>query len=101
MPVPKSHEDWLKQRRGGITGTDIAGLMGVSKYKSPMSIYVDKTSAPLQEEASEPMLLGDHMEDTIAQYWAKQRKGYVLRNINTTIRHPKYDWARVNIDRHG
>jgi putative phage-type endonuclease len=100
LPIPKNHEDWLNQRRNGITGTDMGGLLGITSYKSPMSIYVDKVSAPLPKPPSEGMLLGNHLEEPIAQLWLAKNPGHTLRKINTTIRNCDHPWIMSNIDRH-
>lgn len=100
LPKPKDKAEWLEQRRQGITGTDIAGLMGISNYKSPMSIYLDKVNPPPPEESSVPMRLGNMLEEPIAKFWCEENKGYVVRSINTTIVHPEFSFVRCNIDRH-
>lgn len=101
LPIPKNHEEWLAQRRNGITGTDIGGLLGITSYKSPMSIYVDKVSPPMhQKDPTEGMLLGQHLEEPIAQLWLAKNPGHVLRKINTTIQSRELPWAMSNIDRH-
>lgn len=31
-----NHEDWLKARKLGLGGSDMAAVLGVSKWKSPL-----------------------------------------------------------------
>lgn len=38
-----SHEDWLQWRKRGIGGSDVAAIAGLSKYKSPVGVWLDKT----------------------------------------------------------
>lgn len=35
--------DWLKLRRRGIGGSDVAAIIGISKWRTPLDIYNDKT----------------------------------------------------------
>jgi putative phage-type endonuclease len=100
LPRPKSHDEWLEQRRLGITGTDIAGLMGLSSYKSPVSIFIEKTYPQVPKPPSEQMELGIHMEDPIAKFWLKRNPGHLVRKVETTLVHHKFPWVRCNIDRH-
>ena len=38
-----NREDWLEQRRHTIGGSDAAGIIGLSKWSSPVSVWADKT----------------------------------------------------------
>ena len=38
-----SHEKWLEYRRMGIGGSDVAALLGISKWKSPLELWLEKT----------------------------------------------------------
>lgn len=34
--------EWLEKRKAGIGGSDAASVLGLSPYKSSMSVYMDK-----------------------------------------------------------
>ena len=36
--------EWLKARRSGIGGSDVAAILGLNRYKSALDIYNDKIS---------------------------------------------------------
>ena len=38
-----SYEDWLEHRKLGIGGSDASVVCGVSKYKSPVELWMEKT----------------------------------------------------------
>lgn len=38
-----SREEWLVRRRKTIGGSDAAGIVGLSKWASPFSVWADKT----------------------------------------------------------
>ena len=38
-----SREEWLMQRRKTIGGSDAAGIVGLSKWASPFSVWAEKT----------------------------------------------------------
>ncbi len=64
---------WLAERRTGIGGSDVAPIMGLSKWATPLSVYLDKIgeSAPVDETpamkwgtALEPIILSAYQDQT-------------------------------------
>lgn len=94
-----SREGWLRARRMGITGTDIAALAGESAYKSPLSVYIDKTTDVTGQD-NEAMRIGTYMEDPIAKLWNKHNPEFTMRKIPGLLQHQTYDWVLGSIDRH-
>ena len=37
------YEDWLEWRKKGIGGSDASVVCGISRYKSPVELWLDKT----------------------------------------------------------
>lgn len=37
-----SREEWLSFRRGGIGGSDVAAILGISPFRTARDIYYDK-----------------------------------------------------------
>lgn len=53
------YEDWLEYRKAGIGGSDAAVVCGISRYKSPVELWMEKTGQlPAQEtgEAAYPKI---------------------------------------------
>ena len=54
-----SREEWLEWRRGGLGGSDVAGVLGVSPWATPFSVWWSKvhearaTGNPSWEESYE------------------------------------------------
>lgn len=97
--VENARQEWLQSRRLGIGGSDVAAILGLSKYKSPYQLWLDKTSrAPLDDSESEPAYWGNQLEDIVAKEYAK-RNGVKIQRVNATIRNPEHDWMIANIDR--
>lgn len=89
---------WHEWRRGGVGGSDIAALIGLSNYASPTSLYYEKTGA-----------LEDRDEDTDRQRIAKRMESVLAAEFNdrtdlfvvgeqTWCEHPVYSWARCTVD---
>ena len=94
-----SHEEWLKARRKGIGGSDAAAIAGLNKWKSPVSVYLEKIGqAPEEKVNSESAYWGTMLEDVVAQEFSK-RTGLKVRRRNAILQHPEYPFMLANIDR--
>jgi putative phage-type endonuclease len=93
-----TREQWLELRRSGITGTRITGIMGVSPWETPRSVYLDLLGLKPEKEQSEPMYWGTKLEDIIAKEFA-ERTSLKVRRVNYMLQHPVYDFLLGNIDR--
>lgn len=94
--------DFLARRRLGLGGSDIAALLGQSKFKTPYQLWLDKTGRADDEvrdpDALERMHWGTVFEDVVARHYAEQTGARVQR-INQLLRHPQCEIAIANIDR--
>ena len=52
---------WLEERKLGIGGTDVAKILGASKYGTELSVWLDKTGVSPDEE-----------EDNFAMWWGRE-----------------------------
>jgi len=62
------NERWYRIRRGGITASEIAIVLGISPYGSPFSLYWQKLN-DWRDEGNEFTSAGRHLEDAIADWW--------------------------------
>ena len=60
-----SREEWLKIRKNGIGGSEIGGLVNLSKYNTPLSIWQDKMSGEISSFSSIPAEIGLILEDFV------------------------------------
>lgn len=93
-----TREEWLKIRKLGLGGSDMSAVLGVNQWRSPLDVWLDKTSDTVEEKESEPMYWGTILEDIVAQEFAK-RTGYKVRNNNFTLQSEEYPYLLANIDR--
>ena len=97
--VESARQTWLEARRLGIGGSDVAAILGLSKYRSPYQLWLDKTGrTEVEDSQSEASYWGNTLEDIVAKEYAK-RNGVKIQRVNATLVHPEYDWMRANIDR--
>ena len=91
--------EFLTARRLGIGGSDIGAIMGLSKWKSPVDVWMDKTGRTEPDlEMSEAAYFGVELESFVAAEYSK-RSGNKVQRVNQMMRHPEHNWMLANIDR--
>ena len=95
-----SYEEWLISRRRGIGGSDVAKVLGLSKYSSPFEMWLDKTGRIEVDTSgpSEAAYWGNTMEEIVAKEFAK-RTGKKVRKANKIYFHKDYPFLLANVDR--
>lgn len=93
-----TREEWLAWRRKGIGGSDAAAIAGVSRYKSPVEVWLEKTGQVPPEEQGEPAYWGRVLEDVVAREWSRRTKKKVKRRL-AILRHRHYPFMVANVDR--
>lgn len=98
LPADADRTDWLTARRAGIGSSDIAAILGISRYGNALSVYHDKTGGlPLESDDSEPALWGRQFEETVAREWARRNRSVVWRvGLVANIDRP---WQMCTLDR--
>lgn len=92
-------QEWYELRRSGITGSDIGAILNVSKFKSPMSVYIDKLQlCDIEEPMTDAMHFGNLLEDIVAEEYSRRSGNKVMIEENT-LRHKDHDFMLGNIDR--
>ena len=91
-------ESWLRERRRGIGGSDIGAILGLSKYRSPLDVYLDKIGEAPEEEINDAMYWGTMLEQIVADEYAR-RTGSKVRKINAICVADDAPWRRASIDR--
>lgn len=97
--VNMDHETWLQHRKGGIGGSDAAVVLGLSKWKTPFELYLEKAGLVIpQEIQSDAAYFGTQLEELVAKEFEK-RSGKKVRRKNAILRHPEHEFIIGNVDR--
>lgn len=98
LPADADRADWLTARRGGLGSSDVAAILGISRYGNALSVWHDKTGGlPLESDDSEPALWGRAFEETVAREWARRNRSVVRRvGLVQNIDRP---WQMCTLDR--
>jgi putative phage-type endonuclease len=91
-------QEWLKERKNYLGGTDLAAICGLNPYRTALDVYLDKTSDDISEETNAAMRWGTLLEDVVAKEYA-QVTGYDIEIEPNTIYHPEHKFLGANIDR--
>lgn len=92
-------EQWRELRKQSIGGSDVAALLGLNKYKSPYTLWAEKTGRlTLEQENTELMKQGTDLEDYVAKRFT-EATGKKVKKSSFMYRHKDYDFITANIDR--
>jgi putative phage-type endonuclease len=98
LPANADREQWLTTRRRGIGSSDLAALLGLSRYGNELTVYYDKRGElPLETDDSEPALWGRSLEENVAREWARRNRTFGRRvGLVSNIDRP---WQMCTLDR--
>ena len=92
--------DVTKNRETYIGGSDIAAVMGLSRYKTPLKLWAEKTGKITPEDIStkEAVRLGTDLEEFVAAQFTKET-GKTVRKAPKAYTHKNYPYMVAHIDR--
>lgn len=92
-----TREEWLEQRRSGIGGSDVAAILGLSRYKTPLDVYLEKRGLGAETPDNDAMLWGRTLEPVIRQRYSDVtgRAVYVPKDM---LRHQVHRFMVANVD---
>lgn len=95
-----TNEDWLKQRTLGVGGSDVAAILGLSPWKSPAQIWLEKTGRVEAEDLSDKPYVefGNIMEPIVGDWYAKRHPDRTVRRVNAICKSIKRPWAQASLD---
>lgn len=73
--IEARRQGWLDQRRRAIGGTDVAAILGLSKFRSPMQVWLEKKG------------LAETMQNE-AMAWGKRLERSILEGYADAVGHP-------------
>lgn len=95
------NKQWVEARKNGIGGSDVASIMGLNKYSSPLNVWLVKTGREESPDLSDNQAVewGNRLEDVVAAKFAEEHTELQVRRRNATMVSIKRPWAFANIDR--
>jgi putative phage-type endonuclease len=83
-----------------LGGTDCGGILGLSRYKTPLQVWAEKTGRIEPVDISDKVCVkvGIELEDLVAKLFCDET-GKKVRRVNDTLFHKDYDFLGANLDR--
>lgn len=72
MTEHERREAWLADRQKHITGTDVAAILGLSPWKSPIHVYLDKKGLAEPQPENDAMRWGRRLERPILEAYSEE-----------------------------
>jgi putative phage-type endonuclease len=93
-------EEQVSGRKNYIGGSDAASVLGLSRWKSPLEVWAQKTGLVEPEDISGQLQirLGNRLESAVVELF-EEETGKKAHRVNETIIHKKYPYICANIDR--
>lgn len=92
-----AQNQWLEYRKQGIGGSDVAAVCGLSRWKSPMGIWMEKTGQVESEPAGEAAYWGTMMEPIVRQEFIT-RTGLQVNQVKAILQHKRFPFMLANLD---
>lgn len=104
-------EEFLKERQQGIGGSDVAAILGLSKWKTPLQVWQDKINPIVIDENKEinNMMIGSMLESTVLDLYEYKMNSQLDIKPVTVIhsdkmenqgffKSKKYPWLLAHLD---
>lgn len=91
------YADWLEVRKQGIGGSDASVVCGVSRYKSPVELWMEKINQLPAQEAGEAAYWGTLLETLVRTEFAK-RTGIDVSKPSAILQSEEYPFMLANLD---
>jgi putative phage-type endonuclease len=76
------------ERLQGLGGSDLAVILGLNPWKTPFSLWQEKTQRLEPIDETLPMKFGSYVEEFVAREYA-ERTGQRVQRFNAMLSHPK------------
>ena len=93
--VYKDQDNWLETRKLGIGGSDVAGILGESKYKSAIDVWNDKVNGS-DFKGNRFTHWGHMLEEVVAKEFDTKHKDFIVFEFNKTFKKGR---SLANVDR--
>ena len=92
------NHDFTQDRTKYLGGSDIGAILGLSPFKSPLAVWMEKTGKEVKPIDNLPLRFGSFVEEFVANEYAKAT-GFALRHDESVYIHPDHSYMSAHIDR--
>lgn len=91
------YADWLEYRKQGIGGSDASVVCGISRYKSPVELWMEKTNQIPCQEAGEAAYWGTQLEAMVRTEFSR-RTGVEVKRVSQLLQSEEHPFMLANLD---
>lgn len=96
----QDNDEWRSERHKGVGGSDVAAIMGLSKYRSPFQVYAEKVDGVSDDISDKPSVYwGNVLEPVVADEYAKRHPDTEVIEPDFMLRSIERPWAQASLDR--
>ena len=92
------NQDFSVDRSKYIGGSDIGAILGLSRFRSPLQVWMEKTGKETSRADSLPLRFGSFAEEFIAKEYSHST-GFELVHDESAFIHPEHSMFCAHIDR--
>lgn len=92
------NQDFSPDRTKYIGGSDIGAILGLSRFRTPLEVWMEKTGKELKRVDSLPLRFGFFAEAFVAGEYARST-GFELLHDESIFVHPEHSFMSAHIDR--
>ena len=92
------NQDFTQDRTKYIGGSDIGAILGLSKFRTPLEVWMEKTGKETKQLDSLPLRFGSFAEEFVASEYARAT-GFELLHDESIYIHPTHSFMSAHIDR--
>jgi putative phage-type endonuclease len=93
-----NNQDFALLRAKSLGGSDVGALLGLSRYRSAVDVWMEKTGKEIAIRDSLPLRFGQFAEEFVASEYALAT-GLSLASHDAAVIHPEYRYMHGHIDR--
>jgi putative phage-type endonuclease len=92
------NQDFSVDRMKYIGGSDIGAILGLSKFRSPLEVWMEKTGKEIKQKDSLPLRFGSFAEEFVASEYTRSTGSELLHDQSAFI-HPIHPMFCAHLDR--
>jgi putative phage-type endonuclease len=90
---------WIAERNRGLGSSDMAVVLGLSKYKGPLRLWYEKTGRMLPEDISQqPQIKRGHRLEPVIGEMYEEETGHRIHRVNRIQQHKDHAWMLSSPD---
>lgn len=96
----EDNDGWLQQRTKGVGGSDVAAIMGLSPWRTPMQVWLEKTEREQPQDISDKphVRRGVDLEEFVGERFKQNHPSFIVRRVNAVCQSLERPWAQASLD---